>query len=539
MPDETPRPDPEQPTGAEDPFDPVEPEDPFGVTGEPDPLDPGTTDPDPTTSGGIDIPPPLAAAPPGQTDTPETTALKQAMQKLPPLPDPKDSTQASRRKTWRLAQDARASLSDHWSMVKKLQLATAEISAARSKDPSDQAKLSKLREVLGTDGGVTKALDDWCTARDKAPADRSALATAAADLVDSVDALQKALATDSTSITSVDESQVLSEVLAGIVAEVSSEGLQVLAGERVSRGSASDVVTSQIEGLTRDRVWSTRLETANTWKAAGVMLENAIGDGALQRPVSKGQNGTPDISLNIAAITSSLQQLDSAWKAREADPADYGKRADVLRSYVGLAGDIKTQFDIVSKRQAELSNQKPTPGWDVAQTLRTKDLLAGMARVARSELSADPLIQDPDLARATRTVLNQVDAIAEQTSLTEQVNKAGSDLTKVWKAARDQQLKALKSTRADLGDLPVMLRTGLDPLLTQWSAEVAKFPNHDLATVKSLAASLAEQLQRYRAAVNAQLGDKRSSGLVEGLDIIAAAIARQIRSYDNRGGLFG
>jgi hypothetical protein len=165
-------------------------------------------------------------------------------------------------------------------------------------------------------------------------------------------------------------------------------------------------------------------------------------------------------------------------------------------------------------------------------------VLAGVARALRAELAADPLLQDPDLARAARTALDAIGKLAVQTSLEGLVDKAGTDLRKIWSRAKTSELDALKAAKVDLGDLPKMFDAGLGPLLDQWSAEVGKFPKHNRTKVKDLTAQIAEQLQRYRTAINGQLGAQRSSGLVEGLDVVAAAMSRRIRSFDSRGGLF-
>ena len=116
------------------------------------------------------------------------------------------------------------------------------------------------------------------------------------------------------------------------------------------------------------------------------------------------------------------------------------------------------------------------------------------------------------------------------------------DLSKVWSDAKNKEVQALKAVGSDLGNLPNLFSakdSNLEPLLDQWSAEIAKFPKQTRATLKDLAAKIAEQIQRYRTAINKQLSDQRSSRLTEGLDILATALARQIRSYDSRGGLFG
>jgi hypothetical protein len=135
--------------------------------------------------------------------------------------------------------------------------------------------------------------------------------------------------------------------------------------------------------------------------------------------------------------------------------------------------------------------------------------------------------------------VGQIGTLAAQTSLETLVDKAGTDLRKVWRNAKTSELKALKAAKVDVGDLPQQFDQGLGPLLDQWSAEIAKFPKHSAAKTRDLAAQIAEQLHHYRTAINTKLGADRTSGLVEGLDVVAAAMTRQIRSFDSRGGLFG
>jgi hypothetical protein len=528
----------EHPTGAEDPFDPVDPDDPYSITEPEDPLAPDDPDPEPTTTGGIEIPPPPPVTAPGSKSPPGHAELTAAVTKLGPLPDPKVPTEHARLKVWRVAQEGRFSLSEHWSMLTRLQLATAEVGVARADDPhEEQPKLDQLRRDLGTDGNLSAALDAWCAARDRTPVDLDALADAAARIKAAVDPLRRLLTVTEIMATGVVDlqRQLLGEALDGIVVEVASEARQALAGERVSRGAASDVATYHLEKMTRDANWASRLEASKTWHDVGRMVRKAIGSATLELPVSKASG-----KLGLAEVVTRFSTLDRASTARDsAGTPDYSTRSDVLRAYLGVADGLRAQFATLSQRQAELAGDSKSRGWDAAQTRRAGDVLAGVARALEAQLAADPLVQDPDLANAARKALGEIGALARKTSLEVLVDNAGTDLRKVWRKAKTSELDALKAAKVDLGDLPTVFEHGLGPLLDQWSAEIAKFPKHRPAKVKDLAARIAEQVHRYRAAINAHLGKDRSSGLVEGLDVVAAAMTRQIRSFDSRGGLFG
>lgn len=528
-------PAPEHPTGAQDPFDPVDPDDPYSVTGAQDPLAPQDPDPDPTTTGGVEIPPPPSD--PGQQPPPGHAELTSAVTSLGPLPDPKDPLQEKKLRTWRMAQEGRNSLSDQWSMLKRLQLATADVAANHAKDPTDYAaKLKQLSTDVATDSAVSTALDAWRAARDETPVDLTKLATAAADLKTAVDPLQKLLTVAGVPTDVDQQRQILGEALAGIVTEVASEGQQALAGERVSPGAASDVVTYHLTKTTRDENWASRLQTSSTWQDAGRMTRTAIGAKTLDTIVSKTGG-----KLDFEPLAGRLTGLDAALKARakSSGKPDYATRSEVLRGYLGVADVLTTQLKTVRDRLAALAANPKSPGWDPVQARNAGDVLAGMAKALHDELATDPLIEDPDLAQAAQKARDQIDALAGQTSLQSLVDKAGNDLRKVWRTAKQAELKALKAAKVDLGNLPTMFESGgLGPLLDNWYAEVKKFPKQSRANVKDYAAQIAEQLQRYRTAINGQLGAERSSGLVEGLDVVAAALARQIRSFDSKGGLF-
>jgi hypothetical protein len=542
-----PEPAPEEPTGADDPFDPVDPEDPYSLTDPQDPLAPEDPDPDPTTTRGVELPPP--EPPPSRQPPPGQAVLASAVTNLGTLPDPKDPTASTRIRCWRVAQEGRFSLSDHWAALKGLQLATADVATRGAADRmAEQTKLNQLRQDLAGDGGVSAALEAWCAARDATPVDLTELADAAGKLKDAVDPLRKLLDVNSNEPTDADyHRMLLGQALDGIVTEVANEGKQALAGERVARGTPSDVPTYHLERMTRDLNWSERLMASKTWADAGSMVTTAIDTKRgrfLDIPVSKASG-----KLNLQPVTDALAGLDAAVRARDSatPPVDYTTRSEVLRRYLAAADKLQQSLKTLQNRQVELAGNPKSPGWDIAQTRSAGDALAGMARTLYNSLATDPLVQDPDLAGSTRTGLGQIDVLAQQTSLEGLVDKlaaglrndkTGAVLRKAWSDAKNSELKALKATGADLGDLPKQFDSGLGPLLQEWSTEIAKFPAHDRATVKDLATQISEQLQQYRTAIKAQLGDKFSSRLVLGLDVVAAAVVGQIRSYDSRGGLF-
>jgi hypothetical protein len=532
---------PEEPTGADDPFDPVDPEDPYHVSESEDPLASDDPDPDPTTTGGVEIPAPPSAAP---SQPPAGHAqLTTAVSNLGSLPDPKNPTTktATELTAWRTAQEGRFSLSDHWAMIKRIALATAEAAVGQAQDPAkENAKLRQLRQDLGGDGALTKALDAWCAVRDATPIDLTKLAEVAGQLKAAADPLRTRLTTGD--LAGVGKQRgLIDEALGGIVSEVASEGLQALAGKRVARGASSDVPTYHLEKMTRDQNWVARLMNSPSWRNAGEMVNKVltkdVGTNVFSTPID-GRSA----KLDLNPLADRLSALDAATKARQSasEPLGYSTRAEVLRRYGAASEALSSQLETLQLRLAAVANkQKPPPGWDAARTQKVADLLAGTARTLYLELAADPLSQDPDLKRGTRTTLQELDTLAGKTSLEARVDKAGSDLRKVWRTAKQSELKALQAAKVPLGDLPSLFDKGLGPLLDQWADQIAVFPRHRPAIVKDLAAQIAEQLHRYRVAINAQLGADRSSRLVEGLDVVAASLVRQIRSFDLRGGLFG
>jgi hypothetical protein len=345
-------------------------------------------------------------------------------------------------------------------MAKRLQLAAAEVGVTRADDPSaEQAKLQQLRADLSTDGDVRDALDVWCTARDATPPDLAALADAAGKLKLAADRFQKLLPDALDNDVVAEQRTILGRMIEGILVEVAGEGQQALAGERISRGSSSDVPTYHLTRMTRDSNWSSRLESSGTWRDAGKMVQNAIGKRALDQPVSKAIG-----KLNMDPVLQRFSDLDAAMKARDrsAGNGDYETRSDVLRAYLGLATELKARLDAVRSRQDELASARnASPGWSETQTISTGDVLAGVARALRDALAADPLLQDPDLAGSARRTAEQIAALASRTSLEALVEEAGDDLRKVWRTAKASELKALKASNADLGDLPGMFDKGL------------------------------------------------------------------------------
>jgi hypothetical protein len=538
----TPDPDPEptkpakEParTGEHDPFAPLDPEDPFGVTRSRDPLAPDKPDPDPTTNGGVEIPPP-PVVPPGQPP-PGYAALKSTVASLPDPPNPKEPADAAKLRVLRIAKEGRYSLSDHWGMVKRMSLARGQMSVGHAQDPqAEQNNLNDLTKVLASDGNVTTALNDWSAARAVTPMDLARLATAAESVKDAIASLQAELEKNKRLAKGVDEQwQLLAGTLPGFVAQVGSECRKALDGTRMSRGSAGDVPTFHLESATRDQTWAGRLEACGTWGEIGNMLTTTIGKEQLKLPVSRASG-----ILDFSSLTAQLKALDTAVRDRDKSPTG---PTDVLRSFLGVANELNTRLQTVQDRQIELSKPPAPRGWDAGQVQSARDLLAGVARVLQNELASDPLLEDPNLAAAAKNALAQIGPLAAQTSLEDRVTAAGRDLRKVWRNAKTRELKALQKAEVDLGDLPGMFSQkdqGLGPLLDKWSKEVGKFPGHDRAKVKDYAAQIAVRLQTYRSAINQQLGPARSSGLVEGLDIVAGALTRQIRSFDSRGGLFG
>jgi hypothetical protein len=263
--------DPEQPTGPKDPGEPVDPEDPLSLKPEPDPLaTPADPDSQPTKTGGVEIPPPPPPDPPRLP--PGRAELKAAFEKYPDLPNLKvnpilGNSDEMRGRCWLRAQQGRYSLSEHWTTFKLMTLGLADLYAAGAADPTaEQAKLAKLRQDLASDTELTKALDDWCAARDETPVDLKKLADAANRVKSTLDPLQALLTVDLPRKGTVDAQRAtLGELLGGFIAEVTSEGRQVLAGRRINRGTSSDVSIFHLTKLTRDGTFDTRLGNSSTW----------------------------------------------------------------------------------------------------------------------------------------------------------------------------------------------------------------------------------------------------------------------------------
>ena len=139
------------------------------------------------------------------------------------------------------------SLSEHWATLKRVAFGMADVYAAGAADPTtEQAKLAKLRQHLASDTELNKALDDWCAARDETPVDLKKLADAANRVKSTIDMLQALLTVDGMIGKGTVDAQraILGEALGGFIAEVTSEGRQVLAGRRINRGTSSDVPIS-------------------------------------------------------------------------------------------------------------------------------------------------------------------------------------------------------------------------------------------------------------------------------------------------------
>lgn len=535
--------DPSRRTGTEDPFNPLDPDDPLGLDPPPDPFLPGQPDPDPTWSGGVltppDIPPVTGANPPAGH-----AALLASIGKLPPLPTRVKGLQEGADLTlFRIAQRGRNSLADHWALLKQTALARLDQRLSVVNDAAERARQTDLVKVLGTDGPAAAALDQWCQLRDAVPVDEAKLSAAIDNLSVAVGQLRSDLALGE-GVTGVGKVRAgLTEALGGFLSEVTSEAGQVAAGESVPRGKPSDLLTWHLESSTRDRNWRDRLSREASWKDAGDTLTKAIGASSLKKPISK-RMGTVDVTTmtqRLSVLDAKLRSRDQATKAAVASGSrvDYQVRNDALQGYLGVADSLNTQLKLLRDGYDALSTPD-AKGWTRAQAQNAVDLVVGMVRSLGDQIAADPLVQDPDLASGTRSLLTRLDLIAGKTSLDQLADKYGTDLRKAWKTAKNIELAALKAADEDAKSLKAlkgMFDQGLGPVLDNWTTAVSTFPGHDRTTVKDLTTQAITLLARYRTAVLEIVGAKSGSGLVIGLDAIALAISNRIRSYDGRGGL--
>ena len=73
-----------------------------------------------------------------------------------------------------------------------------------------------------------------------------------------------------------------------------------------------------------------------------------------------------------------------------------------------------------------------------------------------------------------------------------------------------------------------------------WSDEVNKFPKQDRQWLHEQALKIEQILGQYRSNIRSALAkEQHNFGLLRSLDTIAAGVAKTVRSYASRGGLFG
>lgn len=485
------------------------------------------------------MPPPAPADPPGRKELRNQVSAAQG--RIAAL-EPSYATAVSRLKgTVRAGRNA---LGEHWQVSVELLLARRE---ARTDPDGDVERtgLADLRsKLVRHQADITAALGDWCTARDSVPPDEAGLADAMARAQAAVDVLSAEIVAGQTGnlkSTIENDGHAIAILSEASLALMQQEGKAIADGERIARAPAGEGLAECLLMQTADHNLRSRLEQRATWAETSSTVEAMIGHGTLDKAMT--------ISLgkvDLARPRDRFKRLDGALKAREndaklkagtSDPPDYQRRADVLQGYLGAIDAYAATLATIRSGVAEIKLGKKS-GWTADKAREVTDIITGVLRHLQAELGGDPLIEDPDLATATRQAVSRIDSLVDPSSLEVAADGLGKDLRKAWSTAKAAELKALKKERVDTAELTKAFDGGLGPILDTWTAELAKFPKQDRAKLKGATKDAARLLAQYRAAVEKIAGPDRSSRLVQALDAMAVAMTRQIAAYDQRGGLF-
>jgi hypothetical protein len=542
-PDVKPELEPKTRPGAEDPFNPVDPEDPFRVAPvlSPDPYVPADSGTPPTTNGGVIDPPPfprpVPADPPGRVKLRQGIAAAQAA--IPttlPKRDPNLQVIIKAEGANKLAvlvAEGRSALGDHWQL--QMNLAAARLDGLLDPtDTGDQSQLQTVRSAISARAALVDTLNEWSQARDATPPNESRLADLIGKAQEEIAAFCGDLA-QFESLSLAERSAKLSlEMIAfsaSILSHLCADGADVAAGQSTQRAARSDVILSGLRAQTPDQNLLTRIREVKTWSGVGKTLEKMIGPNLLD-PVPA--NAKTAQQLNWAGVEPHLASLDQllSQRAKATGPLDYSDRTDLLQAYTAT-------IDALSSKQKLLRDYKPVAGdsWTAGRAQDAADIINAALRRVQSELAADPLTVDPDLAGSVRNIIAIVDRMADRNSIEVEADALGPDLRAAWKKAKYKQLAALREQRIDTKALEQSLDGGLGPSLDKLAAEMKRFPKQDVQRVKAAATDIAVQIARYRNVIRDFIGASGSSELVRGLDTIAIAVARRIASFDARGGL--
>ena len=544
--------DPTRRKAAEDPFEPVDPDDPLLLSPEPktDPYLPDEPFPDPTRNLRVPV---LPAAPlPAPSDPPGRSDLRKQIGKLAgrretAMPADKDAKKSEEAKQERLAVAMRAgrgALGEHWQVSVGMMLGRRE-AGIDSDDKDARNRLADLRKrVASHQDDVVAALGDWCTARDKIPADEVALAAAMARAevaVDGLGAELRAFATGNLNSPIENDALAIGIFAEASLARLQLEGAAIADGKRLARAPSGESLSTCLLWQTAGMNLRTRLEQIESWTLTAGAVEAMIGKTTLNTKIT-----TKLGMIDLTPANDRVRVLDKAIKALNADalakagtskPTQKQLRADVLQGYNGVIDVYAMNLAAVRGVAADVAAGK-TSGWTADKLRETADILTGTLRHLQAELAGLSLVEDPDFASPTRDVIAGVDLLLKPSSLELAADALGKDLRKAWSTTKTAELKALKKERVDTAALSKAFDSGLGPLLDTWTAETAKFPKHDRAKLKKATTDAALVLAQYRAAVESVAGPNRSSRLVQALDALAVNMARQIASYDQRGGLF-
>ena len=531
---------PEEPAerkGADDPFQEVDPEDPFGFRPSTDPYVPSNPEPESTTNRGIAMPPPAPpvapAEPAGRVNL--RAGLKRFTDRQATLGNTEPPNLVARAE--RTVQPGRNELGVHWAVTFDVFVAN-ERARIEVSDEGDKTGIDKLASTLSNHPEFGEALSAWCRARDAVPPDEATLSIALTQATDSLNRLKANLEDRGFNPNSLNDPLAMKVQAIRVFAEaclkcLADEAATMMTGERVPRGAPSEGMGAVLAMGTGDQNFQTRLATTESWADAGKTLRNVIGTNTLKDAVTRTTG-----PLDFTRVHQELASLDASLKARKtaADPIDPAMQTTVYNDYLAV---IDAHVEQLQKlRAAAKEGPGGKSGWSAAKLREVPDLLVGVLRTVKNELSADPLVQDPKFAARTREMVEKIDALAGQTSLEVDSNALGSDLRKVWKSAKSSELATLKKAGVDTKKLSAAFDAGLGPTLESWTTELAKFPKHNRETMKQLTAQAATYIASYRTTVTAIAGPLRSSNLVRALDTVAVAMRLQLRAYDARGGLF-
>ena len=531
--------------GRHESSEPENPDDPIGVA---DPVHPDPVNPDDpvTLKPGIpfpsDPPPPKDPPPP----PPGHAELAAARQKMPTFSEESDPRIY---KAQGIARSARDSFADLWTLGTTASLHKAKYAAEQ--DPGEKGKLNAFQTGLNQ-CHLKDALDQWCALRNSANPDLQRLAS----IVDTInnEATQFIQAFDVPKdfdptnpkqaerlFKGIDlQKDLLAVTAKGILMTIASEADILLGGGRVPATSHGEAICERLDYGTVDGNRRQDLEDVASWKQLGTRVENKL-------KLAVGSTGNLD---NVSRETAMIS-LDKALTARAAPTPPAGSTpgqlgAAVLREYRAVTIAIQNDLGQIKARLRQLDEPKPPKGWTKKQCQTALDVLVGSMRVVQDELGADASATDPDTAEDVRKLLVFCKTSVYPTTQESLAEEAQTNFGKFWRDGRNAELKSLTklaSKDPELASQVNSLKNKFDkdfgPSLTAWSAEVAKFPDHDRDKVHDLAVKIATTISVYRDAVKTTVGDDAGAGVKAALDAIASGVIANIRSYQGRGGLFG